>query len=581
MNRTLAIPTALSILAAALIGQGGSVVMPAAAATANLGTSASIWRAGLNHVQCIYDASNFAAQGLGFPVVISSVRFRLAGGASTNIVTYPLVEVYLQSAAVDHLAMSTTFAENRTAPLGVPHYSGPVTTQPVAGTSPNGYFVTIPVTPFVYCPDAGLDLLLEFIIRSAPTPAVANTASTASNAALHGCNSVRSVGSAVALAGATSAFVPVVEFGIVPAPNLAWYTRYGKGSHEGIVSYYEQFPRNTVDLSNHTVTMFSNVLRGYTVVTTPGSTIVPPTGPGLALGNDSLSPPIALPFNFTFPGGSTSSIRIDANGSIILGGVASSSRGGSAAAILALPSRRLCPLVQDLVPDGATNVRNVFHNIDPADPNTYLITWSNVPCAGGTNGSTFQVALINNGTNLTGADDTVEYRYGTVANDSTTEEGAAVTGFSKGSGAKDPGNTDLTSGPTTTEEEQDPVTLEPTGGIGTTLNRPIVNSTVTFPTSHIPPSALASMLFVSGGQVVSGFDLGFAGAPGVRLYVTLPEIASFLQFGSPTATTQTQIPSSGSLIGLTVFLQVAVFDTSANAFGVLASNGIAVRMGNN
>ena len=109
--RSLPLIAALS-LTSAITAQ--TFVLPTQFTNASAGNTGNVWRAGTNRVQCFYDATNFGAPGLGVPLTITGVEFRLHDGLQTNIVTYPNVEIYLQNAATNFLAPSTTFANNRT-----------------------------------------------------------------------------------------------------------------------------------------------------------------------------------------------------------------------------------------------------------------------------------------------------------------------------------------------------------------------------------------------------------------------------------------------------------------------------------
>jgi hypothetical protein len=184
------------------------------------GTTGNVWRAGINRVQCLYDSSNFVNQGIGQPITISNLDY-MAGVAQAGGITYPSVDIYVGLAAVDHAAPSTTFANNRSASFPTtPNFSGPVTT--LATTAAGQYFANIPLTvPFNYVPDAGVDLLVEIVINTAPTPLTGTTIDAGFNVATHKVNSVRSVGSTVALTGSLSAFCPTVRFTYVDVPGGA------------------------------------------------------------------------------------------------------------------------------------------------------------------------------------------------------------------------------------------------------------------------------------------------------------------------------------------------------------------------
>lgn len=567
----LAILTAATLCVASLAAQ--QVGVPAIFANAEGGSTGNVWRGGLNRVQAIYDSSNFVNQNVGQPIVINSVDFRVAGGIlNTGGIVYSSVEIHLQNAAVDYLAPSTTFATNRSAPLGTANYAGPVTTVAAAGTTPNGYFLSIPLTtPFTYTPEAGVDLLMEIVILAAPAPVTGTTVSSGFSAAAHGCNSVRSVGSTTALTGSVSAFAPFARFGYTNAPGAATKGAYGSGCYDVAQSLYEQFPGGANDLSGKKVTLTPNASGGYDAVTTVGGAIVLPTTPGLALGDDVVSAVQTLPFTFDFPGGSTTGIIIDSNGSIGLAGTVGSSIGGNGATMLALPSTRLVPSMQDFLPDGVTNIANVFAHPDSRNANVYYITWLNVPCFGSVATpvptSTFQVKLTDNGTN-----DTVEFIYQSLANDGSSNAGVALTGFSRGNGAVDPGSSDLTAATVSSRTEQRSLTLS-------TSQRPLINTSMTFTTGQIPATAAFSLYVLSLGQVNPGADLGVIGAPNCRAYVTLPEVLSNFQLGGPTATTVVSIPNDPFFVGQAFFSQAIALDATANAAGIISSGAVSCVMG--
>ena len=562
---------AIALLATSLAAQ--QITVPAIFANAEGGSTGNVWRAGINRVQAFYDTSNFVNQDAPQPIVINSVEFRVAGGIlNTAGIVYPSVEIHLQNSAVDYLAPSTTFATNRSAPLGTPNYAGPVTTVAATGTTPNDYFISIPLTtPFTYQPEAGVDLLMEIVILAAPAPLTGTTISSGFSAAAHACNSVRSVNSTVAVTGTVSAFAPLARFGYTNAPGAALKSNYGVGCYDRAVSLYEQFAGSANDLSGQKVTLTLNAQGGYDAVTTAGAAIVLPTTPGLALGDDAVSAVQTLPFTFDFPGGSTTGVIVDSNGSLGLAGTVGSSIGGSAATLLGLPSVRLAASMQDLLPDGATNLANVFAHADSRNPSIYYFTWLNVPCFGSiatpVPTSTFQIALIDNGTN-----DRVEFRYQTLVNDSSSNTGIAHTGFSRGSNAANPGSSDLTAGTVSSVAEAKALKLA-------AGSRPVIDASMTFTTSEIPASAAFSLYVLSVGQINPGLDLGIIGAPGCNAYVQLPEVLSSFQIGGPTASTVVSIPNDPFFVGQSFFSQAIGLDATANAAGIISSNGVSCLMG--
>lgn len=554
----------LSVLLLAATAVAQQALIPNPAVHPGGGNSANIWRAGINRVQCFYDSSNFVGQGIGQPIVISGLEWRLIAALAASV-TYPSVEIYVQNAAVDFLTPSTTFATNRTVAFPTtPNYSGPVTVNAgAAGT----YAINLALTtPFQYLPEAGQDLLVEIVILTAPTPLTGSSMDCGFTAALHFCNSVRSVGSTTALTGAVSAFCPIIRTTYANAPGAALNESIGAGCYRTARSFYELFPGSANDLTNTTVTMVKNLQGGYTAITTPGATIVTPTGVGLALTDDVISPAQALPFTFDYPGGSTNSIFVDSNGSINLNGAGLSEIGGAATELLNSTVHRLSASMQDLLPDGAVNINNVYVDTT-STPGQALITWLNVPCFGQTTPtSTFQVALIDNGTN-----DSVEYRFVTLTNNSTSLLGVAITGFSLGGGAINPGSSDLTAGPVNSSVDQPELKL-------TGASRPVTGTNWNLTVSNIPAGgALGLEIF---GMVDPGLnDLAFLGMPGCGLRSTLDAMGVYLPAG-PTHNYLLPIPAVPAFVGTNVFTTSAMFVFPApNPFGAITANGIKGTIG--
>jgi hypothetical protein len=200
--------------AANLCAQGSELTAPAGGSA-----SGSIWRAGPNRVQCLYDTSLFTGQGVTRAMQIDRLQWRSANGVPGAAVAYPSVDVYLGESATDVLAPSNTFAANRTGGHTLV-YSGPVTVVPAAGTTPNSFTIDLPLAvPYRYDPTGTADLLLEIVIHAAPSPATGTTVDTSSSAAAHGANTVRSVGSVSATTGTLSGFCPVVKFGYTTAAS--------------------------------------------------------------------------------------------------------------------------------------------------------------------------------------------------------------------------------------------------------------------------------------------------------------------------------------------------------------------------
>ncbi|MBM4062139.1 MAG: trypsin-like serine protease, partial [Planctomycetes bacterium] len=241
-------------------------------------------------------------------------------------------------------------------------------------------------------------------------------------------------------AGSSNAGTQVTHPGLQAAiaslcPTCAAHTAYGT-SCASARTFYELFAASASDLGGRTLVATRNAAGGYDVAVGPLTTFRTPTGTGLALTDDSISAAQTLPFTFQFPGGSTSSIRVDSNGRIHLAGTGSWDNTPTAGELVGSATPLLAATWCDLNPDGATNTRNVFCHSPVAGE--YCITWNNVRFYGVAGAVTMQIALLDNGTN-----DRFELRWSAL----TTPNLANLVGFSPGGGAVDPGPRDLTAGP--------------------------------------------------------------------------------------------------------------------------------------
>lgn len=337
--------------------------------------------------------------------------------------------------------------------------------------------------------------------------------------------------------------------------DMASVDAYGFGCGGGARSFYELFATGGADLGGRTVRMTPNGLGGYDVTTTTGVTITPPTTPGLGLTDDSVSGVLALPFVFQFPGGSTTSMRVDSNGRVFLSGAAAtSSYLPSVAGLLGNAVPLLCPAWSDLLPNATNNVH--FHTAS----GVAYVTWNGVPAYGAPGSSnTIQIALIDNGAN-----DRVEFRVLTWSNTA----GAGLCGYSNGMGAVDPGNRDLTAGPFSTVLDGAPLTLDANA-------RPKLGTTFGLVTSEIPPGTWVVLNVLSFLEVNPGFPLLSLGMDGCELYVGLnpSSIESFAVPGA-TWTRAFTLPSSMTWAGTELFSQSAAVLPGSNPFGMIASNGL-------
>lgn len=569
MLKATAISTLIFLAAPAMAQQ---IVAPALFSSSEAGSTGNIWRAGINRVQCVWDSSHFTSSGVEAPVYLHTLEFRLAGGLASNLTTYPSVELYVDYSTNDYTSLSTTFANNRTRALPrTPEFAGDADVIPASGGTPNSWVISVPLTtPFLYNPELGQDLLVELVILAAPSPLIGNTMSAAFNAAAHGANSIRSVGSTTAATGSLSAFCPVVRFGYNDAQSSGRNNKYGAGCYQREQSFYELFPGSTNDLTGTTLAATQNANGGFDVGAAPISTFDAPTGTGLALGDDEVSAAIALPFTFDYPGGSTNSLVVDSNGRIFLNGTTASNVTATPSGLLSMPVHTICASWQDLLPDGLTNTANVFAESNLAGTEFY-VTWNGVPCFGATNPSTFQVAFIDDGTN-----DRIELRYQTMVNDSTSNGGNMMTGFSLGGAAIDPGASNLSAGGIQTFADQGPLALNASG-------RPILGTSTTYTLNNIRTNASVSAMYITffGVSPTPLTAYGLFQSTGCDLHIHLPSAVPLgpLMLNNPSDSQSLAWPLDPSFVGAQLYLQGLAIAPGENGDGVITSNGMRSTIG--
>lgn len=542
-----------------------NVAVPSIFANAEGGTSGNIWRNGINRVQGFYDTANFAGQGIDSPIDIGRVQWRAAGGLTGTAGSYPAVDIFLGYSATDFLAPSTTFATNRTASHTL-CYSGPVAFAVAAGTTPNSWYIDLPLTTaFRYDPSLGQDLLIEIVINGTPTITPA-TLSCGFNAAAHLCNSVRSVGSTTATTGSVSAFAPVVNLFYTEPPGVGRRENFGTGCIDQAVSYYELFAPGTFDLGGssgvtNSIQMVPNASGGYTVL--PGSnTWATPTSPDLLLGDDAVSAAQPLSFAFAHPGGSTMAVIVGSNGHLWLGAAGATTPVGTPTTLFAEPAR-LSPYWTDLDPSAATGAGSVHFEEDVARGAAY-VTWQNVPMWEATPSvprflNNVQVALFDTGV--------VEFRY----QDCNAPTYAIITGFTPGGGARDGGSVDISgSMPLVTGPDMVPLGLS-------AASRPVTGTSVDLVTTAIPTGTVLSANILSFSEFLPGLPLDLLGMPGCFQFVALHN--STILFGTGSQSRSLSIPNDLFWVGTVLRSQTASLVPGINAFGALSSNAVRLTIG--
>jgi hypothetical protein len=563
--------TLLGVIAVTSVAAAQAVLVPSTALGPFAGTSGNYFTAGgINRFQMIYDTSNFTSQGVFSPINITNVQFLYGGGATaTNIVTFPSVTVYLQPAAVDWAAQTTTFASNRTVALPTtPNYSGPATT--ITGT----YYVDIALTtPFAYDPTTGVDLLIEVELNGAPTPALGNTQACTYSATppANSCSVVRSVGSITATVGGSSAFVPIVNLLYGPVAGAASVTPLGAGCIAHYASMYELFaaPAN-FDLNGTALTLIP-AAGGY-VATRSGSFLpvgsVQSPATALSLADDAELTIGLTVGSFQGPTGPWPNLTIVSNGVIselplhpasVAGGGAPNNNTFLNAAHTAFYT------LADWDPSVATGGGNVWYE---ESASVITITWENVPNwvttppAPGVN--TFQFQLYPSGmvtmfwTNLA----------------SFGNNGGVLVGYSPGGVNLDPGTRDVSAIASVLIDPADipPMTL-------TANDRPVFGTNWDLTVSNIEPSSVIG-LEIFGVADPGIDDLSIIGAPGCGLRSTLDFTNAWVVTG-PTHSYFFPVPSGiPALLGFNLFTTTATLQAlPQNPFGWMTSNGIKGTLG--
>src|SRR5687768_8544953 len=233
--RTLACSSLLvAIASTTAVSYAQEAILPARTYFTHTGNSTLTWRNSAFRFQMIYDTTNFTDQGIVGPITITRVRFRANNGVvNAGGATYATANVQMSSSTLDYATTSTTFATNR-GPNNQLCFSGPVTTAPAAGTTPNTQIIDITLTtPFTYDPSLGADLIVEV---DAPLPSPANLPAMATTSVIAERGRRISAASQTATVGAASTFASelLIDF-TGPGGYSTWAsignTRQGTGCY--------------------------------------------------------------------------------------------------------------------------------------------------------------------------------------------------------------------------------------------------------------------------------------------------------------------------------------------------------------
>jgi hypothetical protein len=339
------------------------------------------------------------------------------------------------------------------------------------------------------------------------------------------------------------------------AGNLASWYSYGPGCNNVSKAFYELFSAPSFDLNLSTLRMVPS--GGSYLVAPGGSYHVPAAGAtALALGDDSeVTVPITGVFNY--PGGSTSALTICSNGFV---SVATGNGTGFS-------------------PNGATWVNSVrprwgtWHDFNPSIVgsgavkfeqigSTVYVTWDGVYDFLSTNPNIWQLQF-----NLSTSSVTFVWPAMSGSGNSL------LVGYAPGGANPDAGSRDLSLTMPFNSSTSNTFALALAGAL------PTLGSNVPMVTTYFPAASSVGAIVESLVQVNPGVSLASSGMPNCFAYVGSPSVVILLIPSAGAATFNQSIPNAPAFMGVLLAAQSYAFAPGANVTGVIASNGVALRIG--
>jgi hypothetical protein len=508
--------------------------------------------------QYFYTRNAFLNQSITGPIVINNLRWRADGGVvSAGGLTFTNVQVELSTATAGAiLAPNSIFASNHGPDRTVVFPSGPVTTLPTTGTSPNGWLCSLPVAPFVYDPNAG-DLCVDITNNPGVPggPAVDQITTLGAdgarmwdftpNATVYNPNSGNN----------QPGLAIVMEIGYVPATGYASSATYGSGCYNRPGSFYENFTSaSAFDLNNTSLSMVFNG-NGYTVL--PGLTsFVAPSPAAITIANaDDTEQTVTLGSPLPVMGGTTSALTVCSNGFV-------STASGNGTFYTPSPGGFLA---------FTQTCWSNWHDFNPAIGgaiqfeevgSTSYVTWNAVADYGGAGVSTFQFQFDRSNGMVHMVWQTMSAAGGT----------GFLTGYKTGTATLDPGTRDISAtlaATFTVGVDQAPLVL-------TTSARPRLGTSINLNTVNCSTAGIGANI-LSFTQINPGISLAPLGMPGCSQYVGLDVVRLFVPAGG-SGSSPFVVPNNPAYAGLHVFSQSAAFVNGVNPLGVLSSNGVNLKV---
>lgn len=354
----------------------------------------------------------------------------------------------------------------------------------------------------------------------------------------------------------------------------------GRGCNNVSGSFYQKWGTNaamSAALTNRSLSLI-NTGAGYVLAQGAATFVVPSaTAASLAASNNGEFV-IPLPSPLSYPGGTTSQLVVNTDGHI------------STTSNLPFPGNNynFMPVV-----DGMLNAANpiwavCWHNFNTTELGSgfikheavgtqYIVTWDNVESLPGNattqtaNPCRFQAQF-----DLTTGNVNYVYQTMTTIGGSQSYDDTVV-GWSPGGPSPDVGPIDVV---TLTSLPLAPVETLPLKVAASAA--PVLGNTIDFVTSNAPPLGIGINFLSVVALPGPGLDLGILGAPGCFAHVDVNAgVGNLISNvpGLPGLTVSLPIPSNPALAGFALSSQSVWLEPSANAFGILTSNGVNLSLG--
>ncbi len=333
-------------------------------------------------------------------------------------------------------------------------------------------------------------------------------------------------------------------------------TTLGSGCGGAYASFYESFVTpGTFDLANASFTMIPSA-GGYFVLSSTTAFLAPSAAATvLNLGDDSETT-VALSAPMYYPGGSTTSLTVCANGFV---------------SVAAGNGTSYAPVVANFLNGASTGWYN-WHDYNPTLAAggrvkfeqvgaIACVTWDGVWDFNGqsaANANTFQFQFDT----ATGNVHLVCLAMSGLGNE-------RLVGYSPGGASLDPGSRDLSAtlpmAFQTQAADVSPLTV-------TATTRPITGATWSIDVTGVPAGTTLGVDILGFSDPGFG-DLTFLGLPGCGLRASLDLLSAWPPVGSAHAYAL-GIPPNPALVNFHLYTTAAVFVPGVNAFGALTANGL-------